>query len=776
MKLPFVWRSSDAAPAPNTWTWFRREFDWNPKQGTKLRFAADPTARLWINGEVVTARVMRFCSPQITVEEFDGTPYLRPGANVAVVLHHWWGCPTFQRSPGGDAGIAIDSTFLRTDNQWQWRDGEEFLHHQRQIIGLNTNRVRFPVVIDTRLEPSGVHRPGFDAIGWQKATPKKSASWSSPTLKETPPLERVQAWPKEIFAQGFVDRPDPSGAPYPEVPMSWQAMHAAYEPTPKAVLASSEWLSKCVGVAELHPGRDGYLTLDFGKPLHGYVKVEIEDAPPGATLDFLYGELRVNPYTGEIVLRPDGSMDSEFIVGAPFGDRVILRGGRQTVEVPEERTCRWLQLIWRSPEKSIRLRSVSIMTSQHPAPLKGGFSGGPDEIPTLIGLCIDHARVTMSDTYVDTPGREDGQWLEDIQYRAQLAAQWFGDVHLRQVCLRHATEQQTPCGRFRVFPPESYHEHGLLSLDWGLVWIGILYDDWQWTGETSRLRNYFPNLVRFLDLVHTQANADGLLMDRTSIGDIKTALRANFDWGEMESTPNSWYHGFLVNAVEIAQAIGKKREAALWKKRGEALRRGFSRFISKGKSGLRVSDVWTPQQGPIGFGQGSTLSAVFYGVVPESQKRELLLSAFDRKDGSPPKGFGRWNNPTYMYRALRALSDHGLGEIAARHFLERYRPYLPDGPLPEYFLPLKAQPTDATGSHGWAAVPLLWLHDTVLGVRLQKPGGDVLAWQPKDVGWPKVAGTTMTPHGPCEVAIDWKKRRFEIRPPEGVRVIKTLPR
>jgi len=129
-----------------------------------------------------------------------------------------------------------------------------------------------------------------------------------------------------------------------------------------------------------------------------------------------------------------------------------------------------------------------------------------------------------------------------------------------------------------------------------------------------------------------------------------------------------------------------------------------------------------------------------------------------------------------MYRALRALSDHGFGEIAARHFLERYRPYLPDGPLPEYFLPLKAQPPDATGSHGWAAVPLLWLHDTVLGVRLQKAGGDVLAWQPRYVGWPKVAGTTMTPQGACEVTIDWKKRKFEIRPPDGVKVVKNIPR
>lgn len=773
--LSFIWKSDGAAPTPNTWTWFRRIFNWKPQQGTKLRFAADPTARLWINGQVVAARVMRFVTPQITVEEFDVAPVLRPGINIAVVLHHWWGVPTFQRSPGGEAGFAIDAPFLRTDSRWHWRDAEEFLHHAHQIIGQingdHTPRVRFPVVLDTRLELSGIHEPAFDESGWHTAKSKKSAAWSRPVRKETPPMERSEIRPRKIFAQGFVQRPDAVNAPIPEVPMSWQAKNGTYEETALALSVPPHWLDQDEGAAGLRGGRDGYATLDFGKPVHGYVKLEIEDAPAGATLDFLYGEVRVNPYTGESVLHPDGSIDPEFIVGAPFGDRVILRGGSQTIEISEERTWRWLLVIWSGAKKSIRLRSLSAMTSQHPAPLKGDFTGGPRDVPALIGLCLDHARVTMSDTYVDTPGREDAQWLEDIQYRAQLAAHWFGDVTLRQVTLRHAVEQQAPNGRFRVFAPEDYGTDGMQCLDWGLVWIGILYDDWWWTGETSRLRKYFPNLTRLLDVAHSQTNGEGLLVDRTILGDIRSPLRANLNAGEIESIPNAWYHGFLMNAVDIAEAIGKKHWAALWRRRAAALRRGFPRFISKQKSTLRVAEVWSPQLGPIGFGQGATLCAVHYGIVPASQRQALLLSAFDRKDGSPPKGVKRWNNPTYMYRALRSLSDHGLGEIAARHFLERYRPYLPDGPLPEYFLPFEAQAVDATGSHGWAAVPLLWLQDTVLGVRLRKPGGGTLAWQPKYVGWPKVTGTTMTPLGPCEVEIDWRKRRFAIRPPVGVKVI-----
>jgi hypothetical protein len=766
MKMPFIWRS-DGAPAPNTWTYFRRAFDWRPGRPTTIRFAADPTARLWINGSVVVARVMRFASPQITVEELDLAPFLRSGRNVAVVLHHWWGVPNFQRSAGGDAGIAIDSAFLRTDAKWKWQSADEFLAHPHQIIGANTKRVRFPVVLDTRHELAGLHQPDFQEKGWQPAVAKVSAAWSAPALKETPPLEYVEIGAKKIFAAGFVKRPDPRRAPLPAVPMSWQAKHGKFTKSSRSFSAPRDWLPQGGSAAELRGGRDGYVNFDFGKPLHGYVRVEIEDAPPGATLDFLYGELRTNPFNNEPALLPSGWIDPEFIVGAPFGDRVILRGGPQVVEIPEERTWRWLLLIW-SSRKIIRLRSVTIMSSQHPAPLKGSFTGGPREIPSLIQLSLDHARVTMSDTYVDTTGREDGQWLEDIQYRAQLADSWFGDASLRQVTIRHSTEQQTPNGRFRVFAPDS-HLWPPLSLDWGLVWVGILKDDWQWTGETTRLRKYFSNLIRFLEVPHTQINADGLLMDRTSIGDIRSPRRANFDFGEMESTPNSWYYGFLLDAVTMAEAIGREQQAEIWRGRAEVLRRGFSRFIVREKSKpARIAEVWTPQEGPVSYGQGATLSAVFYGIVPSRLRKEALLSAFDHHNGSPPAGVSRWNNPTYVYRALRALSDNGLGEIASRHLLERYRPYLPDGPLPEYFLPGKGQ--------GWAAVSLPWLHDTVLGVRLAAPGGGVLAWQPRYVGWRKASGTVMTPRGPCEVEIDWKQRRFQIRPPPGVKVVESVPR
>lgn len=714
---------------------------------------------------------MRFVTPQITVEEIDLSAFLREGTNTAVVLHHWWGVPTFQRSRGGAPGIAISSSFLATDEAWFWRNANELLAHPHQTSGGGTQRVRFPVVMDARLEDRRLHDEAPDNSNWMAAAVVSSSAWSRPTVKETAALERQEVFPAKVEAVGTVTPPRVGEPPHPETPTSWLAKHSGYERDRQRAVVTNH------SVTRLLPGLDGYATLDFGRPVHGYLHLEIADAPAGAVLDFTYGEIRHDLHGEKPVLLSDGSFDPEFTVGSPFGDRVALRAGAQSIDIPEERTCRWLMVTWRQSTAPIEIKSISIMTSQHPAPELGSFEAGLPEIPQIVQLCLDHARVTMSDTYVDTPGREDAQWLEDIQYRAQLAAQWFGDTALRQVTLRHTVEQQVPSGRFRVFSPEDYGSAGMQSLDWGIVWIGMLYDDWMWTGDTTRVRRYFPNLVRFLEVAHSQANADGLLVDRTCMTDLRSALRASLDHGEIESIPNAWYYGFLGNAIELAVAIGETAQSLLWQDRATRVRRGFQRFVSSAEPtrGL-IGEVWSPLDGVKGFGQAAAVSAVFHDIVAPTTGRLALEAVFDARDGSPPPGVGRWNNPTYAYRALRALSEHAMGETAGAHFLERYRPYLPDGPLPEYFIPGSGQPEDPTGSHGWAAVSLVWLHDTVLGVRLANPGGSQIIWSPVNVGWQKVQGTTMTPHGPCEVEIDWAANQFSIRAPEDCTVDARLPK
>lgn len=198
--------------------------------------------------------------------------------------------------------------------------------------------------------------------------------------------------------------------------------------------------------------------------------------------------------------------------------------------------------------------------------------------------------------------------------------------------------------------------------------------------------------------------------------------------------------------------------------------------------------MWTPSGGPRGYGQAAVVNAVFHGLVTDAEEvRAMLLAAFPGSEGIPAgsSSIKRWNTPTTIYRVLRVLCEHGLGQLARAHLLATYAPSLPHGPLPEYFLPGKGQPIDPTGSHGWAAVPLAWLHDTVLGVQheyvaLTVPDNEAaqrirIRVRPSYAGWQSVSGTVATPAGPVTVDIDWQAQCIRVQSPPGIEVIQEFP-
>eukprot|EP00456_Euglypha_rotunda_P087909 TRINITY_DN89746_c0_g1_i1.p1 TRINITY_DN89746_c0_g1~~TRINITY_DN89746_c0_g1_i1.p1 ORF type:complete len:193 (-),score=11.87 TRINITY_DN89746_c0_g1_i1:10-561(-) len=136
--------------------------------------------------------------------------------------------------------------------------------------------------------------------------------------------------------------------------------------------------------------------------------------------------------------------------------------------------------------------------------------------------------------------------------------------------------------------------------------------------------------------------------------------------------------------------------------------------------------------------------AIYTGLLTQDQSIATLNYSFPDPDGTPPSGIPRWNNPTYIYRALKGMSAVGLTDRATAHLKERFSQYLPSslssqnptplslqgiqgGPLPEYWISRidnnlqpgqdnPQQPDDGTGSHGWASVPLVWLQESLLGI------------------------------------------------------------
>ncbi len=803
----WIW-SDPAEPAPkNRFTYFRKVITLErvPQDATLL-VAADSNAWVWVNGNVVLRKVTRYHEEKITAEKIDAAPYLRAGRNTVVVLHHNWGdIITFQRNANKHAGLWVAGAWASSDASWRWKTAPEFVPHDSRILGVNTHpRIRYPVVLDGRRCLAGdVHSPEFDDRDWKTAVVVENGPWpATPSVAESEPQREYVTRPLSVVAAGDISAP----VALSEDPLSIARGIRLTECRPESALTTA--LGKLIrGEAVPITGKAGetkYVTFDFQRPVHGYLFLEL-DAAAGNIIDFGYGELAYSQYSGRMHVDETGWLNTEGVVGPGYADRYITGAGRQAAAFPDERTARWLtvHIHFRQPGAVI-LRDVGFVKSQYPWRWLGSFHCGDEQVEQFVKLALVHAEITMSDGYVDTPGREDGQWIEDARLRALIAARWSADVRLRRLMIRLHAESQRADGGFHSFPPSNYPAYPA-SYDWSAQWAAMLYDDYMWMADKMFVRRYFPVLERFWRNALAHVGEDGVWRTRRVYADIRVGQHPKTD-EQSSGIVTPFVIERLKWSAELAEAIGEKERAAEWRTQAAKMVAAFRKFhILPAKAGLpaHVGDRLDTRDALLerGYSQAGQINAVLAGAAACEEFRANIDYAFAAPDGSPSPGVTRWNNPTFAYRALRMLSDCGLAERAVAHLKERYAPYLPGnprnpvplklqgpygGPLPEYWvsredLNLKegevnaAQPADETGTHGWGASPLLWLHDTLLGVRILEAGGARIRIAPQAGGLPFVAGHTMTPKGPVYVHWDPRAWRLETVLPESVEAEVVIP-
>lgn len=805
----WIWSSpTDIAPN-NRFTWFRKVVDLPsvPADAT-LRFAADSNAHLWINGHIVRRKVSRYFEEKATAEVIDAAPYLHKGKNVIVALHNNWGpIIIFQRSGNKHAGLYLDASWIATDASWKCITAPEYLPHEKRIVGIiGDARIRYPVIVDGGKRLSGdINDTSYNDAAWQQAVVVTEGPWPSrPDDVETPGQREYPVRPLTVLAAGQSEPGGPlSGDPYS---MASDLKNALFTPDKAAALRASGILSGSPAVIEGKAGTASYITFDFGLPVHGYPFLNIAEATPGVAVDFGYCEIPMSLYSGEAHVRRDGWIDTEGVVGPGYGDRYITTDGRQEVEFPDERTARWMTLHIRFPKDGrIVIKDTGIIKSQYPVRMAGTFFCGDERVEQIVKLCRIHAEVTMSDSYVDTPGREDGQWIEDACPRAEIGARWFADNGLRRFLIRTYAQSQGPDGDFHPFPPSNFPAYPA-TYDWSVQWVMTLYEDYRWTGKTDMIETYWDTLVRYWDNVLSHTGDDGLWRTTRILADIRVGRHPENN-RQSSGIITPWMIVRLRLSADMADAAGKRDQAAKWRTTADSMEAAFRKFHvvpANGTIPAHVADRTEPGNNTLerGYSQAGQTVALTAGLLSPEEARADLEYAFTAPDGSPSPGVTRWNNPTNFYRALTVLSRYGFGERAAAHLVERFSPYLPGhpnntvplelqgpygGPVPEYWVsredlglklgePDTAQPKDPTGSHGWGATPLLWLHESLLGVSIAKPGGAKLTIVPDAAGLPYVSGLTCTPKGMVWVHWEPSSNVLEVEIPAGVEAEVGIPR
>ncbi len=829
----WIWHPELDPQVTNQFTYFRKVYDLtNPPAKAEILFAADANARLIVNGQILRRKVTRYHPDFVRPEKVQIGPYLKSGKNTVLILHHNWGTTkNFQRQEKRRAGVLIQSIGdfheFNTDTSWRTARALQFIEHEQQIIGvIGDLRIRFPVMIEGGLKVENLCKPSYresPPLDWMSATSIEEPIWTVQYDFFPKPQREYFFNVQRLIAAGTIAYPEIFDANpeimKPDVSFPNLMEKAEYR---KNNRLTQDWSLFPLGEEikiQGKPGETIYLIFDFHQPIHGYPVLQCITETPNTAVSFGYCELNVSPYDGTCHIDPKtGKIRTQGVVGQFYGDRYFTagKGTVENVEFPDERTARYLTIHVTFPsttkeESTLTLKKLGMIKSQYPIVWKGSFKCGNPRLEQLIELSKIHAEITMSDTYVDTPGREDGQWLEDIRLRAKVAETWFGDSDLRMFTLLHAQECREN-GRFLSFAPQSFVK--ITGWDWGMQWITMLYDEWKWRGIDAKNNQPKPSLYHFADTLVEYTNLllecvdeEGLFRTNNVFADIRVGSHSKRP-EDVSVIVHCWLIERLRQAIVLAQEFGLEDQAKKWERTRQRMIDAFhQRLVIREKGNVSyAADVLDSEENRLlGKSQAAQISVIEAGLFTKEESKKILEVFFPPPYGKATEGIEPWNNPTYLYRALNVLTNNGLGERALAHLLRRCDPYLPfsstnqvpytlqgplGGPLPEYFIThqemelpkgtaCSGQPGDPTGSHGWAAVALLWMHDAILGVTWDhdengEPGGKVTI-APNTFGLPFVCGHVMTPKG--EVFVNWEpgRHRLEVEIPRGVTASIKLP-
>ncbi|HNW91706.1 MAG TPA: hypothetical protein PKM88_02225, partial [bacterium] len=236
-----------------------------------------------------------------------------------------------------------------------------------------------------------------------------------------------------------------------------------------------------------------------------------------------------------------------------------------------------------------------------------------------------------------------------------------------------------------------------VSRHFGLLWVAV-----EGTTLASAPLIYFHRTARSLEATWKYLLICSVGIALAMLGNLFLAVSAGG-------------HGVVLSIEGLTAAAGQLDP--VW------LRAAFLRYHivpEKDDVPAHVDDVYdsASSNAPRGFSQAGQAMAAASGFPLKA----AIDYAFPAPNGTPPEGMPRWNNPTFAYRALYALSENGFPERAVAHLKERYAPYMPGdprnrvvrelqgpygGPLPEYWVsredlglkdgePNPAQPVDDT--------------------------------------------------------------------------------
>uniref|UniRef100_UPI00375137D7 alpha-L-rhamnosidase C-terminal domain-containing protein n=1 Tax=Armatimonas sp. TaxID=1872638 RepID=UPI00375137D7 len=313
---------------------------------------------------------------------------------------------------------------------------------------------------------------------------------------------------------------------------------------------------------------------------------------------------------------------------------------------------------------------------------------------------------------------------------------------------------------------------------YALLWLQMVLDYWDHTGDDSLVRELAPQIHSLLDTFTSYIGKNGLVSEAPNY--------MFMDWVDIAGFPGhhppavigqGYMTAFFYRALADGMRVARLTNDSVRMREYSRIRRDLSVAFER--------ELWVPEKGLYRDGKPFQTSvkpgqwlpadkeietftahlqflAVLYDLAPKERQAAIVEKAITASNFSC--------QPYFMHFVFAALAHTGLFEKHAPEQLKRWK-------IVEETQSLLEMWDRGDLSHSWGGTPLYQMTTQILGVRPITPGFEtfIVAPRPSGLAWAK--GIVPTPHG--DINVSWRKQgdrlTLELTVPKGCHAEIKLP-
>ncbi len=480
------------------------------------------------------------------------------------------------------------------------------------------------------------------------------------------------------------------------------------------------------------------IVYDFGAEITGTPVIELYSKYDGA---------RFEMGTSERVL-PDSTILYKKRVD--YSDYYHSKKGLQSWSPLTWRGFRYLSL---SASDSLVFKRISAVSRHYNYADEGSFECSDPLLNKIYEVGVFTLKLCAQDTYIDTPWREQTQYIAgDTRYLQKYAYYPFG---LSSEYLMHYnilsgiwSQRWKDDGSIRSRYPTDWllgKNTSAYLVDYELEYVIMLGEYYQYFGNADLLRQIYPNIRKLMNYLESLVGKEHGLLSKVP-GWIVLDHPDTYPMDQKDEITglNCLYFGALNQAAMIARTLnGDQQQAAVWTKKAEELKANIRKWLWSPDKEL-FSDSYASEK----CSQQTQVYAMLYGLVDPSEKANLVEKV---------AADNRSSEQSFAYYVLYSMFDEKPQwalDYIRKYWGAQMKLPLFNGSWHEAW-DIAGWPNEiATSSHAWCSGPTALLPQKVLGVEPVSAGWKTFSVNPNpcDLKWAK--GIVPTAYG--AISVDWK--------------------